>query len=38
MREISAIANPWDRDVALKEALGVTREILGNGASLLGRS
>ncbi|MCM0080324.1 amidohydrolase family protein [Geomonas sp. Red32] len=27
---ISRIANPWDRDVALKEALGVTGGILAN--------
>ncbi len=27
MISIAGIANPWDRDVALKEALGVTQEI-----------
>ena len=27
MKSISAIDNPWDRDVALKEALGVSSEI-----------
>ena len=27
MKSISAIENPWDRDVALKEALGVSSEI-----------
>ncbi|HEY6873789.1 MAG TPA: amidohydrolase family protein [Geobacteraceae bacterium] len=30
--------NPWDRDVALKRALGVTEEIFGNGARLLRRT
>lgn len=30
--------NPWDRDVALKEALGVSKEILGNNARLFNRS
>lgn len=37
MLAISRIANPWDRDVALKEALGVSGTILGNSARLLGR-
>jgi hypothetical protein len=37
MLAISRIANPWDRDVALKEALGVTEEILVNGTRLLER-
>jgi predicted TIM-barrel fold metal-dependent hydrolase len=32
---INRIANPWDRDVALKEALGVTTGMLGNGAKLI---
>ena len=32
---ISRIDNPWDRDVALKEALGVDRAILGNAGRLL---
>jgi predicted TIM-barrel fold metal-dependent hydrolase len=34
MLEIARVKNPWDRDVALKEALGVTREILANSAKL----
>jgi hypothetical protein len=34
--EILAEANPWDRDVALKRALGVTDEIFANSARLLG--
>lgn len=32
---IAAIRNPWDRDVELKRALGVTEEILGNSARVL---
>ncbi len=35
IRRIAAIPNPWDRDVALKLALGRPEEILGNGARLL---
>lgn len=35
-KAIAAIANPWDRDVALKEALGVPASLLGRGAALLG--
>ncbi|HTP65543.1 MAG TPA: amidohydrolase family protein [Geobacteraceae bacterium] len=35
LRSVLAEANPWDRDVALKEALGVTEEIFANGARLL---
>lgn len=31
---IAGIANPWDRDVAIKEALGVTQEIFNNSAVL----
>ena len=31
---ISAIHNPWDRDVELKRALGVTEEILGNSGRM----
>jgi len=31
---IAAIRNPWDRDVELKRALGVTEEILGNNSKL----
>jgi hypothetical protein len=38
MFRLSRIGNPWDRDVALKEALGGTEEILGNSGRLLGRS
>lgn len=37
MLAISRIANPWDRDVALKEALGVTEAILANSSGLLHR-
>lgn len=32
---ITGRKNPWDRDVALKRALGVTEEMLGNSAVLL---
>ena len=35
--EINSIANPWDRDVALKEALGVTPDILNTSARLMNR-
>lgn len=35
LRRILAEKNPWDRDVALKEALGVTPEILGRSASII---
>jgi len=35
VRRIAAIPNPWDRDVELKRALGVTEEILGNSSGLL---
>jgi len=35
-RHIAAIANPWDRDVELKRALGVTEEILGNSEKMFG--
>lgn len=31
---IAAINNPWDRDVELKRALGVTEEILANNSKL----
>ncbi|BCS53348.1 amidohydrolase family protein [Geobacter sp. SVR] len=34
-RRIVAIRNPWDRDVELKRALGVTEEMLGNSGKLL---
>lgn len=37
-RRIAAIANPWDRDVALKLALGVTEGILGNSRRMFGSS
>lgn len=36
LREILAEKNPWDRDVALKQALGVTAEILDNNMRLFG--
>lgn len=32
---IGRIANPWDRDVALKEALGVSNEILLNARDII---
>lgn len=35
MREIARIANPWDRDVELKLALGVPPEVFTRGAELL---
>ena len=35
VRRLSAIANPWDRDVELKRALGVTDEVFGNSARIL---
>lgn len=35
MREIAALTNPWDRDVALKQALGVPREVFERGATLV---
>ncbi|MFH1028191.1 MAG: amidohydrolase family protein, partial [Pseudomonadota bacterium] len=34
-RRLAAIKNPWDRDVELKRALGVTEEIFGNSARIL---
>ena len=34
-RRISAIENPWDRDVELKQALGVPRETFVRGSVLL---
>ena len=34
MREISAIENPWDRDVALKQALGVQREVFARSETV----
>ncbi len=33
MQSISAIGNPWDRDVALKEALGVPPDIMARSAA-----
>ncbi len=36
LRSILAERNPWDRDVALKEKLGVTEEIFANSARQLG--
>jgi predicted TIM-barrel fold metal-dependent hydrolase len=35
LRSVLAETNPWDRDAALKRALGVTDEIFGNSARLL---
>ncbi len=35
-RAISAIANPWDRDVALKQALGLPSEVWTNAERVLG--
>ena len=35
---IAAISNPWDRDVELKRAMGVTEEIFGNSARVLKRT
>ena len=35
MRAIADIGNPWDRDVALKRALGFPAEIFGRAATLL---
>lgn len=34
-REIQALSNPWDRDIALKQALGVPREVFARSTSLL---
>ena len=33
MQSISAIENPWDRDVALKEALGVPPGVMSRSAA-----
>ena len=38
MLAISRIANPWDQDVALKEALGVTEDIFHKAGSIIRRS
>jgi hypothetical protein len=35
VRRLAAIANPWDQDVELKLALGVTDEIFANSARIL---
>jgi uncharacterized protein len=35
MRTIAAIPNPWDRDVALKQALGVPRDVFERTGKLL---
>ena len=35
IRRLDAIRNPWDRDVELKRALGVTDEIFANSARVL---
>jgi uncharacterized protein len=35
MLEISRIANPWDQDVALKEALGVPAEVFSNANTII---
>jgi predicted TIM-barrel fold metal-dependent hydrolase len=37
VRRISAIKNPWDRDVELKMALGVTEEILSNSGRMFAK-
>ena len=37
MRAIAAIRNPWDRDVALKQALGVPREVFERPAQFFNR-
>jgi hypothetical protein len=36
MQSIGAIENPWDRDVALKEALGVPADVMGRSAYFFG--
>ena len=36
MQSISAIGNPWDRDVALKEALGVPANVMARPAAFFG--
>jgi predicted TIM-barrel fold metal-dependent hydrolase len=36
MQSIGAIGNPWDRDVALKEALGVPANVMGRSAAFFG--
>jgi len=34
-RRLAAIPNPWDKNVELKRALGVTEEVFGNAAKIL---
>ncbi len=36
MQSIGVIRNPWDRDVALKEALGVPADIMDRSAAFFG--
>jgi uncharacterized protein len=36
-QRISAIENPWDRDVELKQALGVPREVFERSSTLFPR-
>jgi hypothetical protein len=36
IQSIGAIGNPWDRDVALKEALGVPADIMDRSAAFFG--
>ena len=36
MQSIDAIENPWDRDVALKEALGVPAAVMARPAKFFG--
>ena len=36
MQAIDAIANPWDRDVSLKEALGVPATVMERSAAFFG--
>ncbi len=35
MHEISNIENPWDRDVTLKQTLGVPTEVFSSSATIL---
>lgn len=37
MRDIAAVENPWDRDVLLKQALGVPRDIFSRSGELVKR-
>jgi hypothetical protein len=37
MQSLAGIENPWDRDVALKQALGVPVEIFARSGQLLNR-